>query len=667
MFYPVHETADAFIGIDSLLEPYRHDIEERISRLDSVLAQMNGSAVSCSGMYKYFGFHRSDGGWTFREWLPGADEVFLTGDFNGWDRTSDPLYQVGEDVWEIILPAGTLYDGCHVKLWVKNNGECFERIPAYMNYVLPDPDTHIMCGVIYDKPGFRWTDSGFTPCDDCPLIYEAHVGMAQEYEGIGTYREFADSILPRIAEDGYNTVQLMAIAEHPYYASFGYQVTSFFAPSSRFGTPDDLKYLINKAHSLGLRVLLDVIHSHACPNVGEGLYCQDGETDSYFLKGDRGWHPAWGTRLFDYGKPEVIRFLLSNLAYWMNEFHFDGFRFDGVTSMIFENHGLGTSFTSYNQYYSPNTNIDALVYLTLANLTIHAINKKALTVAEDMSGTPGMCLPVKTGGIGFDYRLAMGIPDYYVKLLKEYRYNSWNMGRLWFELTSSRKGEKRISYAESHDQALVGDKTLIFRMADAEMYTGMSKDYHSLSLDNAVSLHKLIRMLTFAASGDGYLNFMGNEFGHPEWIDFPREGNGWSCRYARRQWSLADNRDLKYYYLGAFDKAMLALEYKYHFMHSETHCLQTDETNQTVSFERGGLIFVFNFHTVNSYTDFFVRTDITGNGKYKTVFSSDSKEFLGFGRTDMKYEYISESFPKAGNGFCYYIPSCSVSVLERIQ
>ena len=552
-------------SIDPWLAPHSGDIELRMNRFKEKRWQIAGGAETLTEFANgalYFGFHRTEDGWVFREWMPGADEVHLVGDFNKWNRESHPLDRGENGVWEIVMKGkNALKHGQHVKLWVRKGEDWFERLPAYSTKVTMDEKTMRLCTQIWaPDEAFEWTDEAFMKqAPAAPLIYEAHIGMAQDKEGIGTYQEFADNILPRIAKLGYNTVQLMAVQEHPYYGSFGYQVTNFFAAAHWYGAPDGLKYLVNKAHSLGIRVLLDVVHSHACPNVGEGLQMQDGTDDQYFIPGDRGWHPAWGTRLFNYARPEVLHFLLSNLKFWQTEYHFDGFRFDGVTSMIYHDHGLGSAFTNYDMYFNMNTDIEAINYLQLANELIHEVNPNAVTVSEDMSGMPGMCLPIEQGGIGFDYRLAMGEPDYWIKLLKDVRDEDWNMNALWHEMTTRRPQEKVIGYCESHDQALVGDKTILFRMADAEMYTGMMKDYHTFTMDRAIELHKIIRLYTMSLGGNGYLNFMGNEFGHPEWIDFPREGNGWSYKYCRRQWKLVDDKRLKYEWLNDFDAAMINL------------------------------------------------------------------------------------------------------------
>ena len=668
------KTPYRILTLDPLLKPYAADVALRMERNAAVRKQLLGDSAALSAFangYLYYGFHRTQAGWVFREWAPGADAIHLIGDFNDWNRASHPLRQLDGGVWEIELSgADALKHGQHVKLQITRGGRSFDRIPAYIRYTVQDPLTHQLTGVIWapERP-FQWTDGGYGRKKISPLmIYEAHIGMAQEREGIGTYREFADFNLERIKSLGYNAVQLMAVMEHPYYASFGYQVSSFFAASHWYGEPDDLKALVDKAHSLGMYVLLDVVHSHACANVGEGLNLFDGTEDQYFLPGERGNHPAWGSKLFNYAKHEVIHFLLSNLKFWQEEYHFDGFRFDGVTSMIYQNHGLGENFTDYSQYFGLNTNVDALTYLQLANELIHEVNPFAVTIAEDMSGMPGMALPIRSGGIGFDYRLSMGIPDFWIRLLKDVPDRQWDMGRLWYELTTRRPQEKNVGYCESHDQALVGDKTLIFRMADAEMYTGMDKAYHSLAIDRAIALHKMIRFITLALGSEAYLTFMGNEFGHPEWIDFPREGNGWSHHYARRQWSLAENGYLKYEWLERFDREMLKFARKYRVMTKPAAAnLWMDEKNKLLAFAKGDLIYLFNFSPDASPTDFFVPAHITGEGQYRAVFTTDRIEFGGQDRVSERYVYTAKPVPDKGVGFTVYLPSRTAIVFRRVD
>ncbi len=609
---------------DPYLQPYASDIRLRMDNYAKKRYELVGRDKKLSDFangHTYFGFHKTKDGWWYREWAPSAEEVYLTGDMVDWKWLELKLTPIGNGVYEIFLPGvDFLYHGCHVKAIVRYQGKLLERIPLYIRRVEQNPADASWCGVITDEPVYKWKCKKFKTAET-PYIYECHIGMAQEKEAIGTYQEFIDNILPRIKSLGYNTIQLMAIMEHPYYGSFGYQVSSFFAPCSRYGTPNELKALVDTAHQMGITVLLDLVHSHAVRNTMEGINEFDGTTYQFFHAGTRGEHPAWGTKLFNYNKNEVIHFLLSNLKYWLTEYHFDGFRFDGVTSMLYHDHGLGTAFTDYGKYFSMNTDIEAVTYLQLANELIREVKPDARTIAEDMSAMPGMCLPIEDGGIGFDYRLAMGVPDLWIRLLENTRDEYWNMWEIWGELTSRRPMEKYIGYTESHDQALVGDKTLMFRLCDSRMYTEMNKESQDPIISRGMKLHKLIRLATISMGGEGYLNFMGNEFGHPEWIDFPREGNGWSYFYCRRQWHLADDGNLKYKELEDFDRKMLSVVQKYDIFRFAPKSLYIDAEKQVLVYSRGDLLFVLNFSPWNFYEKYSIT--VPAKGPYDLIFSTE--------------------------------------------
>ena len=653
---------------DPGLLPYKTDIEQRMKnyyRKKTELVGQDGSLCDFANGHEYFGFHRTDGGWVYREWAPGADGMYLTGDMVHWDRFRLPLTPLENGVWEVYLEGeDALYDGCHVKAIVLKEGRFLERIPLYIRRVLQDKDTHVWCGVIVDEPAYEWKNGEFTPSKH-PFIYECHIGMAQEKEGIGSYREFIENTLPRIKALGYDTIQIMAIMEHPYYGSFGYQVSNFFAPCSRYGTPNGLKELIDTAHGMGIGVLLDVVHSHAVKNTAEGLNEFDGTTYQFFHEGGKGDHPAWGTKLFNYNKNEVIHFLLSNLKYWLTEYRFDGFRFDGVTSMLYHDHGLGTAFTDYSKYFSLNTDTEAVTYLQLAMDLVREVKPDALNIAEDMSALPGMCLPIEEGGVGFDYRLAMGEPDMWIKLVKETPDESWDMWRIWGELTGRRPMEKYIGYAESHDQALVGDKTLMFRLCDSNMYTSMNKGSNDPVVDRGMALHKMIRLASSSMGGEGYLNFMGNEFGHPEWIDFPREGNGWSYFYCRRQWSLADNGLLRYGQLNAFDEAMVKLLKEEDVLSFTPRALFIDQGCQVLTYERGGCVFALNFSPNKSYDGYWLT--LPGEGKYRVILSTDEERFGGFDRVSTDYIYTAKKDADGTFKTQIYLPLRTGLCLKRVE
>ena len=615
---------------DRALLPYERYINEQMQRCRRVREQLTGgrSLSDFANAHEYYGFHHTQDGWVYREWAPAADALYLMGDFNGWNRTEYPMTRVDRENWELKLPEEALHDGSRVRTAVRNGDRLTDHIPLYARRVIQHPDSRDwLCEVWDPVEPYPWTDDGFTP--EKPLfIYEAHVGMATEEYRIGTYREFADLVLSRVQALGYNTVQLMAILEHPYYGSFGYQVSSFFAASSKFGTPEDLKYLVDRAHSMGIAVLLDLVHSHAVKNTVEGINAFDGTEYQFFHDGPQGNHPAWDTKCFDYGKPQVLHFLLSNLKFWLTEFHLDGFRFDGVTSMLYQDHALGSAFNNLRMYFSANTDTEAITYLQLANLLIREVRPNAVTVAEDMSGMPGMCVTVEEGGIGFDYRLGMGLPDLWIRLIKEQRDEDWNLDRIWNELTV--RMAPTVAYVESHDQALVGDQTVIFRLAGAHMYTDMDRACHNLVIDRAIALHKMLRLLTVSAGGNGYLNFMGNEFGHPEWIDFPREGNGWSYHYCRRQWSLVSNGYLKYGLLNDFDRDMIHLMRGNRVLDDPgQRRLLIHQQDHMLAYARGGLVFIFNFDPKNAHADYII--PVAEGCDHEMVLSTDDPEYGGFG------------------------------------
>jgi len=641
----------AIIEEDPWLDPYVKDVHDRYERYRKALTDIEnaeGTLLDFAKGHYYYGinFDQSRNGWVYREWAPHAYQLFLTGDFNHWNRSSHPLERNSRGDWEIFLPYEEYKDsfvhGSKVKVHVIATNGSLDRIPAYMRRVVQDPQSYDFSGQLwFPEHPFEWSDRDFSSAEILkqPVIYECHIGMAQEKEGIGTYLEFANETLPRIKEAGYNAIQMMAIMEHPYYGSFGYHVSNFFAASSRFGTPEDLKYLINRAHNMGIMVIMDIVHSHAVKNVAEGLADFDGTEHQYFHTGGRGYHEGWDSKLFDYGKWEVKKFLLSNVRYWMEEFHFDGYRFDGVTSMLYFHHGF-TAFDHYDKYFYE-VDWDAVTYLQLANELVHRLKPNSISIAEDVSGMPGLCRQPEEGGLGFDYRLGMGIPDYWIKVLKEKSDEEWNIHEMWGTLSNRRWKEKTISYAESHDQALVGDKTLAFWLMDKEMYYHMLVDDQNLVIDRGIALHKMIRLFTISLGGEGYLNFMGNEFGHPEWVDFPRQGNNWSYKYARRQWSLVDSKNLKYQYLSNFDKAMVRTIKEEHVLCSiNAKQINMDDANKVIIFERCNMLFLFNFSVSNSIFDY--RFKAPEAGVYKIILNSDDKEFGGFGRVDNSIEYTTD-------------------------
>ena len=664
------------IGIvknDPYLEPYEDAIrgrhEHALWKLSQLTAGGKKTLSDFANGHKYYGLHKMARGWVFREWAPNATAIYLVGDFNDWqDNEKYKAKRIeGTGNWELRLSEKALKHGDLYKMHVYWDGGQGERIPAWCQRVVQDEQTKIFSAQVWNPEPYVWKRKTFRPDKSPLLIYECHVGMAQDAEKVGTYNEFRENILPRVKADGYNCIQVMAIQEHPYYGSFGYHVSSFFAPSSRFGTPEELKALIDEAHRLGIAVIMDIVHSHAVKNEIEGLGNLAGDPNQYFYAGDRHEHPAWDSLCFDYGKDEVLHFLLSNCKYWLEDYHFDGFRFDGVTSMLYYSHGLGEAFCNYGDYFNGHQDDNAICYLTLANVLIHQVNPSAVTIAEEVSGMPGLAAKFDNGGYGFDYRMAMNIPDYWIKTIKELPDEAWKPSSIFWELTNRRADERTISYCESHDQALVGDKTIIFRLIDADMYWHFKKGDENGTAHRGIALHKMIRLATVSTINGGYLNFMGNEFGHPEWIDFPREGNGWSHKYARRQWNLVDNKELDYHYLGDFDKKMLEVVKAVKTIQNKPVVeIWHNDGDQVLAYMRGDYVFVFNFSPTQSFTDYGF---LVPTGSYDVVLNTDDKAFGGNGLTDDTITHLTSYDPLYVNEhkewLKLYIPARTAVVLKK--
>lgn len=658
-----------FVHDDSYLHPFAttiiHRLEAAKHKEEEVLHDQSLSDFAQG--HKWYGLHRENNLWVLRDWAPNATAIFLIGEFNDWqERPEYAMCRVETGDWELRLPDKMMKHGDLFAFSVHWNGGQGKRIPAWINRVVQDDHTKIFNAQVWaPEKQYKWKHTKFKRAAEAPLIYEAHIGMAGEDYRVHTYNEFRENILPRIKTAGYNTLQLMAIPEHPYYGSFGYHVSSFFAPSSRFGTPEELKQLVDEAHGMGISVIIDLVHSHAVKNENEGLGRYDGTRWQFFHEGPKGEHPAWDSYCFNYGKTEVIHFLLSNIRYWLEEFRFDGFRFDGVTSMLYFDHGLGKAFTSYDDYFSGGLDQEALSYFIMANRLIHEINPNALSIAEEMSGLPGLATSHENGGVGFNYRMAMGVPDFWIKLIKEHSDEQWDVGNIFHQLTSKRMDEKVVSYAESHDQALVGDKTIIFRLIDKEMYFSMRKDQPNMIVDRGIALHKMIRLATLSCAGGAYLNFMGNEFGHPEWIDFPREGNGWSYAHARRLWSLAENRDLRFHWLADFDREMISLAHNEKLLETpEVNWVYDHKGNEVLAYTRGTYLFVFNFHPTQSLVDYGIPSEDT---KCKIVLNTDDERFGGHNRVDSQITYSTYPSNVDGNQhyLLLYLPARTALVLKK--
>lgn len=679
------------LDVDPWLEPFSPQLINRqlqFKEWHESLLKSEKSLDSFASSYEKYGVHAD---WntkqiTVTQYVPDVKEVSIVGDFNHWDPNSHKLVQANNfGLWSLTIDAvdGEFvipHDSRYKISMLLPSGERIYRLDPWVIRATPSTENTLYEGRFWNpNPSDVYKRKTPRPKNkDGIKIYEAHVGISTPEAKVGSYKNFTTKILPIIHRLGYNTIQLMAVMEHAYYASFGYQVTNFFAASSRFGSPEDLKELIDEAHRLGISVLLDVVHSHSSKNVEDGLNMFNGTDHYLFHGGVKGNHDLWDSRLFNYSNYETLRFLLSNLKFYIEFYGFDGFRFDGVTSMLYKHHGLSYGFSGdYNEYFNPDlVDNDAITYLILAHKLLDEISIREditlTTIAEDVSGMPTLCLPVNKGGIGFDYRLSMAIPDMWIKILKHLTDEQWDLGLIVHTLTNRRYGEKCISYCESHDQALVGDKTIAFWLMDKEMYTNMSVLTELTPvIDRGISLHKLIRLLTFSLGGEGYLTFEGNEFGHPEWLDFPRVGNNESYHYARRQFNLIEDDLLRYKFLFEFDAAMQHLDTKYNILLSQqAYVSLKHEGDKVLVFERNGLLFIFNFNSTQSFPDY--KVGVETPGVYQIVLNSDDPKFGGHGRieevtsTGEKLQFFTNNDPwnNRANSLFVYIPSRTAIVLQ---
>jgi len=691
-----------FYENDPYLQPFENDFKRRQANFEKLQFLMNETNTN---LYKNFGLSKlsqTNNQTTFqiKQFIPNVQAVHLTGDFNDWDPTKHCLEKLPNEhwIWELTFTISSdkmVSNKSKLKLAIlSKNNQMVYRICPWAKYVTAPEKSASETSTVYNwsyldehenQCQYTFQNPHVWPKNKNLKIYEAHIGISTEKEQISTYNDFTEKCLPRIKNLGYNTIQLMAIMEHAYYGSFGYQVTNFFAASSRFGPPSDLKKLIDTAHGMGISVLLDLVISHASRNVEDGLNNLNGleKTDPvYFHKPPKGDHTQWGSKCFDYSNYDTIKFLMSNLQFWIEEYNFDGFRFDGVTSMLYTDHASSRGFTgNLSEYFGLHVDEESIAFIQLANHFLHEKYPNIVTIAEEVSGMPGTCKPAKYGGLGFDYRLAMAVPDFLIKLLKEESDENWDLEKLMFLLNNRRHDEKHISYCESHDQALVGDKSLAFWLMDKEMYTNMSVMTEETSIiSRGIALHKMLRLLVQSFAGDAYLNFMGNEFGHPEWLDFPRAGNNESYKYARRQYNLVDDDLLRYKFLNNFDRAMNLAENSGKWLNgtspdvygeaSKNYNFVSKKCNndKVIIFEKNDCIFCFNFNTAKSFENF--QIGVGRPGKYEILLSSDEVEFGGYGNVTKNGEvqYFSKTgdFDGRPNSMKVYMP-CRTAVVYRLM
>ena len=671
------------INQDEYLKPFELNIKKRVLKYKETMDEILKNEITLeyfSKSYEHMGLNLlRNGDIKYREYAPGAKGISLFGEFNNWNKEQYWAKQDKFGYWELIIPnengAPKIQHGQIVKVnVVLEDGNWMERNPVWSRHLIQNKESMILENVFWNPEiKYKWKfPQKHIKKPNSLRIYEVHIGLSSFDPKINTYKEFAENILPRVKKMGYTAIQFMAIMEHADYASFGYHVNYLFAVSSRFGTPEEFMYLIDKCHENGLFVIMDIIHSHASSNVNDGFNYWDGTDHLYFHGGELGKHVQWNSRLYNYSSYETLRLLLSSCAYYINEFRIDGFRFDCVTSMLYTHHGIDYVFTgNYQEYFGEFFNEESSVYLMLANSLIHKINPEALTIAEDFSGMPGLCRPIEEGGYGFDYKLNMKICDKWKHFLMNLKDEEWNMGDIVYTLTNRRYNEKHISYCESHDQSFIGNYSLSSLLFSSERFWNMSiNSPETIVIGRGIALHKMIRLLSFALGGEGYLSFMGNEFGCPDSLDFPKKGNRFSYSHCRRRWDLCDNKELRYQFLYNWEIIMNLLEEIFNFIGSKEEYISTKhEDDKVIVFEKGVLLFVFNFHPVKSFEGYQIGTK--WGSKHKIILDSDEERFMGKGRLkaghDNLFPCIKKVFHNRPYNMKVYLPSrtCMVLIAEE--
>ncbi|KAI8557559.1 hypothetical protein RHMOL_Rhmol04G0020000 [Rhododendron molle] len=511
------------------------------------------------------------------------------------------------------IPHGSKY-----RVYFNTSDGPLERVPAWAPYVVPDADGNQAFAVHWEPPPeytYKWKHK-HPEVPKSLRIYECHVGISGLEPKIASFNDFTEKVLPYVKEAGYNVIQLIGLVEHKDYFTIGYRVTNLYAVSSRYGTPDDFKRLVDEAHGLGLLVFLDIVHSYSAADEMVGLSLFDGSNDCFFHTGKRGHHKFWGTRMFKYGDVDVLHFLLSNLNWWVVEYHIDGLQFHSLASMIYTHNGFASLSGDMEEYCNQYVDKDALMYLILANEILHALHPKIITIAEDATLYPGLCEPTSQGGLGFDYFVNLSASEMWSSLLGNVPDCDWNMSKIVSTLIGNKhSADKMLLYAENHNQSISGGCSF------GEILLGEPREHASdrkASILRGSSLHKMIRLISFTIGGHAYLNFMGNEFGHP--------------------------------------KDMMNVDEKERILsRGLPNIHHVNDTTMVISYLRGPLLFIFNFHPTTSYERYSVGVEEAG--EYQVILNSDEKRYGGQALIEQD-QYIRKTVSKRMDGLrnCLEVP-----------
>ena len=423
-----------------------------------------GSNYKC---YEYFGCHKAEGGHVFRTWAPNARAVYITGEFCGWDPRRWPMEKISDGgIWEVTIPGLNQYD--LYKIVVESpDGELLYHADPYASHNETRPGT---ASKVYDLPDYQWGDAAWmeerrkADIVNRPMnIYEMHAGSWKKGEDGETldYERLADELIPYIQEMGYTHIELMPLSEYPFDGSWGYQVTGYFAPTSRYGTPEMMMRFIDRCHQAGIGVLMDWVPAHF-PRDAHGLRRFDGTPCYEYADPRKGEHPDWGTMIFDYGRGEVISFLISSAANWADRYHIDGLRVDAVASMLYLDYGKKDGNWMPN-IYGGNWNLEAIELLKRFNNYLHSAFPGVVTIAEESTAFPKVTHPVDEDGLGFDFKWNMGWMNDTIRYMQTdpfFRKGVHN--NLTFSLTYA--FSENYILPLSHDEVVHGKASLIGKM-----------------------------------------------------------------------------------------------------------------------------------------------------------------------------------------------------------
>ena len=454
--------------------------------------------------YEFLGSFLEENQCTFRVWAPHAQQVFVSGDFCGWNPTAYELTRItNEGIFEGIVPNVQSYDA--YKYIIKtSDGRMLWKSDPYARHTQTRPET---ASKVYKNSNYTWNDASWIKNRTIPYqqplnIYEVHLGSWKHSEngGFCSYRQIADTLIPYVKQMHYTHIELLPITEYPYDPSWGYQVTGYFAVTSRYGTPNDFKYLIDKAHQNGIGVLLDWVPGHFTKDEF-GLYEFDGQCCYEYSDERKKEHKSWGTRVFDYGRGEVCSFLFSSANYWIKEFHLDGLRVDAVSSMLFLNYDRPEHLAAKN-IYGGNENLEVLDFFKTLNQYVRENYPGVMMVAEEATAYPKITAPVEDGGLGFHFKWNMGWMNDSLDYIEEYPiYRQWSHNKLTFSMCYA--FVENFILPISHDEVVHGKKSLL--------------DKNPVSYDEKFSNFKTFLGYMFAHPGKK-LTFMGTEI--PQFIEW---------------------------------------------------------------------------------------------------------------------------------------------------